>query len=68
MVDTLVFLNKNSYLLGLTSKEPPAPPAELLLLPKGHEMIEMSDNEEEMDDVIAVEPGDETDESNTSSQ
>ena len=68
MVDALVFLNKNSYLLGLTREELPAPQAELLLLPKGHEMIEISDNEEDMDEMIAVESGDETDESNTSSQ
>jgi len=68
MVDALVFLNKNSYLLGLIREEPPAPPAEFLLLPKRHEMIKISDNEEDMDDVIAVESGDETDESNTSSQ
>jgi len=61
MVDALVFLNKNSYLLGLTREEPPAPPAELLLLPKGHKMTEISDNKEDMDDVIAVESGDETD-------
>jgi len=68
MVDALVFLNKNSYLLGPTREELLAPQAELPLLPKGHEMIEISDNEEDMDEMIAVESGDETDESNTSSQ
>jgi len=55
-------------LLSLTREELLAPPAELLLLPKGHEMIEISDNEEDMDDVIAVESADETCESNTSSE
>jgi len=43
MVDALLFLNKNSYLLGLTREEVTVPQAELLLLPKGHEMIEISD-------------------------
>ena len=69
MVDALVFLNKNSYLLDLTEEEPPAPQAELLLLPKEHEMIEISDNEDDMDDVITIQSGDEeTYESDTSSQ
>ena len=61
--DALVFLNKNSYLSGLTEEEPPAPQAELLLLPKEHEMIEISDNEDDMDYVIAGD--EETDASNT---
>jgi len=39
--------------LGLTREEVPAPQAELLLLPKGHEMIEISDNKEDMDEMIA---------------
>jgi len=49
-------------LLGVTREEPPAPQAVLLLLPKRHEMMEISDNEDEMEDV------NETDESNTLSQ
>ena len=69
MVDALVFLNKNSYFLGLTEEEPPAPQAELLLLPKEHEMIEISDNEDDVDNVITIQSGDEeTYESDTSGQ
>ena len=71
MVNALVFLHKNSYMLGLTEEEPSVPQAELLLLPKDHETIEISDNEvdtDDTDDVIEVESGDEEtgDESNTS--
>ena len=55
MVDALVFLHKNSYLLGLAEKEPSVPQAELLLLPKDQEMIEISDDEETLDhDVVAI--------------
>ena len=53
MVDTLVFLHKNSYLLGLAEKEPSVPQAELLLLPKDQEMIEISDDEKTSDHNVA---------------
>ena len=58
MVDALVFLHKNSYLLGLSEEEPSVPQAELFLLPKDQEMIEISDDEIEdaIDhDIIAIE-------------
>ena len=55
MIDALVFLHKNSYLLGLAEKEPSISQAELLLLPKDQEMIEISDDEETSDhDVVAI--------------
>ena len=55
MIDALVFLHKNSYLLGLAEKEPSIPQAELLLLPNDQEMIEISDDEETSDhDVVAI--------------
>jgi len=55
-----VFLNKNS---GLTKEEPPVLQVELLLLPKDDEM---SDEEDNTDDLVAIES--ETDESDTSNQ
>ena len=55
MIDDLVFLYKNSHLLGLAEKEPSVPQVELLLLPKDQEMIEISDHEETSDhDVVAI--------------
>ena len=55
IVDALVFLHKNSYLLEHAEKEPSVPQAELLLLPKDQEMIEISDDEETSDhDVVAI--------------
>ena len=55
---------KSFILLGLTEEEPPVLQSELLLLAKEHEII---DNEDDMDDVTAVDSGDEgTDESDTS--
>ena len=50
---TLVCLHKNSYLLGLAEKEPSVPQAELLLLPKDQEMIEISDDEKTSDHNVA---------------
>jgi len=48
MIDVLVFLNKNFYLLNLTREELPAPQVVLFLLPKGYVIIEIIDNEEDM--------------------
>ena len=67
MVDALVFLHKNSYLLGLSEEAPSVPQAELFLLPKDQEMIEISDEENQEiedridDDVIAIEDDDSVD-------
>ena len=46
-------------MLGLTREKLTVPQADLLLLPKGHEIIEISDYEEDMDEMVAVESGDE---------
>ena len=55
MADDKVFLHRNSYFLGPAEKEPSIPQAELLLLPKDQEMIEISDDKETMDrDVVAI--------------
>jgi len=67
--EMIVFLNKNSCLLGLTKEEPPVPQVELLLLPKDDKIIKISDEEDNTDDLVAIESGDdETDESDTSNQ
>ena len=68
MVDALVFLHRNSYLLGLSEEVPSVPQTELFLLPKDQEMIEISDEENQEiedgidDDVIAIEDDDSVDE------
>ena len=55
----MIFPHKNSYLLGLSEEEPSVSQADLLLLPKDQEMIEISDDEEIEDtinhDIIAIE-------------
>ena len=52
MVDD--FPHKNSYLLGLSEEEPSVSQADLLLLPKDQEMIEISDDEEIEDTIVVV--------------
>ena len=51
----MLFLHKNSYLQGLAEKQSSVPQAELLLLSKDQEMMEISDDEETLDhDVAAI--------------